>query len=198
MDTETLNEAFLISPKFIRQYSIINKNISDDYLKEAIREASEFDLQPILGESLYKYATNLVLTGKITSSENKAYYNLAIKCRYFLLYNVMSRLIVDCYAKISNSGVTTNKDETYESLSLTDALRLKQEYSNKADFYTKQVQYYILNNSSSFPELDSDVAFSLKSQLKSSAKCNIFLGGARGKRKIPTELRDDKYIVINK
>lgn len=198
MATVKFTETFLISPKFIRQFSNINKNISDNYLKMAIREASDCDLIPILGESLYTAVTTLVYNGHITDNGKEVYYNLAVKCRYFLLYNVMSRLIVDCYAKISNSGITTNKDETYESLDFSDALRLKQEYSNKADFYTKQIQYYVLNNLSNLPELDSGTMFSLKSQLKSSAKCNIFLGGARGKRKIPTELRDDKYIVINK
>lgn len=198
MASVVFNETFLISPLFIRQFSNVNKNISDEYLKLAIREASDCDLTVILGENLYKKLTDLVSSGQITSATNKVYYNLVLKCRYYLLYNIMGRLIIDCYAKISNSGVTTNKDDTYEALSLTEALRLKQEYINKADFYVKQIQYYILNNYIALPELGSDIAFSLKAQLKSSANCNIFLGGARGKRKIPTELRDDKYIVINK
>lgn len=198
MASAVFNETFLISPVFIRQFSNINKNISDEYLKVAIREASDCDLTPILGESLYSKLTELVLSDEITSEDNKVYYNLVLKCRYFLLYNILARLIVDCYAKISNSGVTTNKDETYETLSLSDVLRIKQEYKNKADYYTKQIQFYILNNYTLLPELDSVIAFSLKAQLKSSASCNIFLGGTRGKRKIPTELKDDKYIVINK
>lgn len=198
MSSIIFNETFLISPGFIRQFSNINKNISDEYLKLAIREASDCDLTVIIGERLYTKLTDLVSTGQITSAANKVYYNLVLKCRYYLLYNILGRLIIDCYAKISNSGVTTNKDETYESLSLTEALRIKQEYINKADFYVKQIQYFILNNYKELPELDTNIGFALKSQLKSSANCNIFLGGARGKRKIPTELRDDKYIVINK
>lgn len=198
MAASKYNEAYLIAPSFIREFSNVNANIDDKWLYMAIREAQQIDLQQIIGTSLLQKLADIVFDGTYTKAENSWYNELIILCRYFLLYNVLKRLVVIISQRISNAGVTVNKDETYESRDFKDVFQLSNWYGDRADFYTKQVQYYILNNIEHYPELDKGTEFQLKSQLKSSAKTNMFLGGARGKRKIPTELRDDKYIIINK
>ena len=52
---------------------------------------------------------------------------------------------------------------------------------DKADFFAKRLQGYILNNIKNLPEIDDNKCNEINATLHSAASTSLFLGGARGK-----------------
>jgi hypothetical protein len=59
----------------------------------------------------------------------------------------------------------------------------KEYYQGKADFHCMEMQNYILENRSAYPEIDECSYRKIHANLHSAASCGVFLGGARGKRR---------------
>ena len=85
--------------------------------------------------------------------------------------------------KIGNAGVVKATDEQLQVATLQEILANKEYYQGKADAYCKEIQNYILENRSAFPEVDDNTCHRMKGNLYSAATCGFFLGGARGKRR---------------
>jgi hypothetical protein len=66
---------------------------------------------------------------------------------------------------------------------MEEIITQKEFYQGKADFHCLEVQNYILDNRSHFPEVDDCTCRRIHSNLHSAASCGFFLGGARGKRR---------------
>ena len=55
-------------------------------------------------------------------------------------------------------------------------------YISKADFFCIEVQNYLLNNRTLFPELTEGDIHRIHSCLYSAASCGLWLGGPRGRK----------------
>lgn len=174
-------EVLLISDNYIKNITNISDNISGKLLNPAIMEAQECGLRQILGDNLIDKIKSLVANNTINDDANINYKNLLKKAQYYLAYEALSNIIVFTSVKIDNMGIVKATDENTESLNMSDMFSLKDFYQNKADYYCKLLQNFILSNRSLFPELSTNDCNQIKSNLYSSSSCGVFLGGARGK-----------------
>lgn len=172
----------LTSENFVKSISNLDDNVQGSYLGPAIREAQEVDLESILGYKLTKKLQDLVSEGSIESEENAHYKELLDKAQYFLAYSAIVKIILICSVKLSNFGASQANDENIKTLDLEEVLKLQDIYQNKADFYCKMLQKFILDNSEHFPELSENGKYETKANLYSAASSGVFLGGQRGKR----------------
>ena len=175
-------EILLSSENFIKSVTNISDNVSGKYILTSLREAQDVGLRNILGDNLLEKLKALVKSG-IDAHENIMYKYLLNKCQYYLAYMTIVELVHKVSYKIGNAGVVKATDENLQVASFEEIIAQKEFYQGKADFYCLQVQNYILENRSAFPEVDNNTCKKIQATLHSAATCGFFLGGARGKRR---------------
>lgn len=176
-------EILLSSEAFIKSVTNISDNVGGKYILTSLREAQEVGLKNILGDSLLERLKRLVEAKTIDQHENIMYKNLLNKCQYYLANMTIVELVYKVSYKIGNAGVVKAADDNLQIATLEEIVAQKEFYQGKADFYCLEVQSYILENRSDFPEVDDCTCRKIHATLHSAATCGFFLGGARGKRR---------------
>lgn len=176
-------QILLISEKYIKENCEISDNVSGKFLQSAIVEAQDLKLVPILGEALVAKLKELVANNQIGQQANAAYKTLLDKyVQRFLMWSVKVDIAHTTSYKLSNFGVTKTSDENVQVASQAEIIA-DQDYSQaKADAYCNYMQNYLLDNRTLFPELTENRLHQIRANLVSAASCNVFLGGARGKK----------------
>lgn len=175
-------EILLSSENFIKSVTNISDNVSGKYILTSLREAQEIGLKNIIGDCLLEKLKVLIKSG-IDANENIKYKCLLNKCQYYLAYMTIVELVYKVSYKIGNAGVVKTADENLQVASFEEIVAQKEFYQGKADFHCMEVQNYILENRSDFPEVDDCTCRKIHATLHSAATCGFFLGGARGKRR---------------
>ena len=176
-------EVLLSSETFIKSVTNISDNVAGKYILTSLREAQEVRLKSILGDCLLDKLKDLVRSEEIDKEENARYKNLIDKCQYYLVYMTIVEMVFKVSYKIGNAGVVKATDENLQVATMEEIIKQKEIYQGKADFHCMELQNYILENRSLFPELDECTCRRIHSNLHSAASCGFFLGGARGKRR---------------
>ena len=176
-------EILLSSENFIKSVTNISDNVAGKYILPSLREAQEVGLKNILGDSLLEKLKTLVQGKSIDKQDNIKYKSLLNKCQYYLAYMTIVELVYKVSYKIGNAGVVKTADENLQVASFEEIVAQKEFYQGKADFHCMEVQNYILENRSDFPEVDDCTCRKIHATLHSAATCGFFLGGARGKRR---------------
>lgn len=176
-----MKEVLLVSAATIRATTNIHDNVSDKYLLPAIREAQEIHLRGYLGYVLLEKLKSLVESGDI--ERQPKYKELLEWCRYFLTYSAIVELLMKVGYKVANMGVVRTSDENVENISSSEMVLVKSEYQSKADYYAKQLQKYLCDQYSQFPELSEEKYNQLRANLRSAATSGLWLGGVIGKNR---------------
>ena len=83
--------------------------------------------------------------------------------------------------KIGNFGVAKSNDENLQVVTQDEIAKMQYYYQSKADFCALELQGWLLENRTAFPELTDCVCKKIHSNLYSAASCGLWLGGPRGK-----------------
>lgn len=171
----------LTSEDFVKRISPISDNLSSKYLLSALREAQEVHLKSILGSALLDNCKALVGTKELNAPENAHYAELIEHCRYYLAYWAIAECTMTTSYKVANMGVVRTTDDNVQAPTFSEIALIKKQYENKADFYCKELQLWLKENHSLFPELSECECQRISANIHYSASCGVFLGGARGK-----------------
>ena len=171
-------EILLTSEKFVKDVTNISDNLTGKFLQSSIREAQEIKLKGILGETLLNKCKDLLKTNALTG----VYKDLVDECQYYLAYTALVDVCVKASYKITNFGVAKSNDTNLQVATWDEIVKNQAYYEAKADSMCLQLQRWILDHRSDFPELTQNGVYKIKSNLKSAATCGIWLGGLRGKR----------------
>lgn len=167
---------YLISPQSVKDVTNISDNLSEKYILTAIREAQQTELTTVLGVHFISTIEHLIENNEIGNPEHaNIKFVLDNYISYFLIYNVIEKLIPLVSVKLDNAGAVMSENEDVENLSFSDMLKLQDYYRQKSDFYKQRLQKYLRNNRSMFGDL------LCCSELDSAYSSPIFLGGRRGK-----------------
>ena len=180
----------MISENAVRGITNIDNNTQSKFLLSAIREAQEMGLQQILGTALLDKIKSLIENGTIRNQENAAYKGVADSCQLYMAYQSVANLCTISAVKISNGGLQQTYDENLNVLGIDDSWQVEGHYQQKADFFAKRLQAYILDNKDQLPELTPGKISDIKACLYSAASTSIFLGGRRGR----SRYNSPKYI----
>ena len=176
-------EILLSSETFIKSVTNRSDNVAGKYILSSLREAQEGSLKSIIGDALLEKLKSLVKDGLVDQHENIKYKYLINKCQYYLAYMTIVELIYKVSYKIGNAGLVKTTDENLQVASLDEMIAQKEYYQGKADFHCYELQNYILEDRTAFPEIDDCTCRKIHANLHSAASCGFFLGGARGKRR---------------
>ena len=175
------NVLFLSSDKLKSMVAISNNEL-DKYLLSSIREAQDIGFQSVVGSTLYNYLKDLIASKDIDKVENMLFKELLDNAQYYIAYLALTNVVMVSNFKLDNVGVYQTEDEKLKPISLNDTFKLKDYYTNKADFYCKRLQEFILRNKTFFRDyMTCECIANMEGNLYSSASCSVFLGGARGK-----------------
>lgn len=174
-------EILLTSESFVKSVTNVSDNLAGKYILPSIREAQEQGLKGILGDCLLSRLKDLIRAGEMDSLENTYYKQLVEHCQYYLSYMAIVEVTNKVSFKIGNFGVAKSQDENLQVATYDEITKMQYYYQSKADAHCIDLQKWILDNRSSFPELSSCQCDRIKSNLHSAATCGVFLGGARGK-----------------
>ena len=177
-------EIILTSEKFVKSVTSVSDNIAGKYILPSLREAQEQGLKGILGDALLAKLKGLVANKEIDLESNAAYKILLDRCQYYLAYAAIVEVTNKVSYKIGNFGVAKSSDENLQVASQDEIGKMQYYYQSKADAHCLDLQNFLLQNRSDYPELTENCCHTIESNLHSAASCGIFLGGARGKRRI--------------
>ena len=177
-------EIILTSEKFVKSVTSVSDNIAGKYILPSLREAQEQGLKGILGDALLAKLKSLVANKEIDLESNVAYKILLDRCQYYLAYAAIVEVTNKVSYKIGNFGVAKSSDENLQVASQDEIGKMQYYYQSKADAHCLDLQNFLLQNRTDYPELTENCCHTIESNLHSAASCGIFLGGARGKRRI--------------
>ena len=177
-------EIILTSEKFVKSVTSVSDNIAGKYILPSLREAQEQGLKGILGDALLAKLKDLVATKQIDEESNAAYKILLDRCQYYLAYAAIVEVTNKVSYKIGNFGVAKSTDENLQVASQDEIGKMQYYYQSKADAHCLDLQNFLLQNRTDYPELTENCCHTIESNLHSAASCGIFLGGSRGKRRI--------------
>lgn len=172
-----MTQVLLTDEKFVKGLVNIDENLANKYLRSALIEAQEIELREVLGDCLLD-----TLKGMVQDGEIPEIYNLLIeKCQYALAYKAITNLCMTATYKVANVGAVTTSDDNVHNLSWSDLVGVRDYYTHKADNFVYQLQTFLLQNKSSFPELKECDCERIKSHLRTASTCGLWLGGVRGR-----------------
>ena len=174
-------EILLSSEAFVKSVTSVSDNLSAKYILPSLREAQEIGLKGILGDSLLSKLKTLVKNGQLDT--NVHYKELIDRCQYYLAYVTIVEVTNKTTFKVGNFGVTKTTDENMQVATQDEVAKMQYYYQTKADACCYDLQSWLLENRTSFPELSEHDCRRISSNLYSAATCGIFLGGRRGKFK---------------
>lgn len=175
-----MTEVLLISEKFIKSQTNISDNMSGKLLLPAIREAQEIQLREIIGDALLDKIKLLIEKNELNFDENERFKTIVVNSQFFLAYQTAANICFVTAVKIDNAGLLRVSDERMDPIEMKDVTTIKNYYQNRADFYAKRLQQYILNHSNLYPELNN--SNDIQSNLYSAFTSGLWLGGVRGKK----------------
>jgi hypothetical protein len=174
----TYRDVLFISEDYIKSESMLDDNVSGKYLLTAIKLAQDIELRSVIGKCLLETLQQKIFDREIDAIENGDYKDLLdVYIQPFLLYQVLSEIIIPTTYKMSNFGLMRSDDEKDYSVDNGQVNLIREFYMDKANVYKKRLQNYLCNNKALFPELDD----CCEVNLYSSHNCGIWLGGERGK-----------------
>lgn len=173
----------LSSESFVKSVTSVSDNLSGKYILPSLREAQEVGLKGIIGDALLAKLKNLVLDKSVNNPDNERYKELIDRCQYYLAYVTIVEVTNKTSFKIGNFGVSKSTDENMQVATQDEIAKMQYYYQSKADACCLDLQNWLMENKTSFPELNECDCRRIQSNLHSAATCGIFLGGARGKIK---------------
>lgn len=173
-----MTNILLISEDYIKTHSGLNENIWGNYLTPSIREAQDIKLQSILGTNLYKSILKQIEDDTLGIKYQEL---IDDYIQIYLMYQTITELIPLLSVKLSNFGLVLSNDEHLVNINADEKELLRSHYENKADFYGRRLQEFLLENYTKFPELKESDCNKIKENLYSSSSTGLFLGGLRAK-----------------
>jgi hypothetical protein len=146
-----------ISEEKLKDSTAINLNVDTDLLLPYVRQAQKLYVETKLGTELYDKLKTLITNGTIGNVGNEAYKTLLDDYVGDMLPNwAFYHAVPFLRFKIENGNIYSKTSETGTALSETEAQHLREEVRNTAEYYTERLIDYITNNTSSFPEYNTN------------------------------------------
>ena len=146
-----MTTTFLVSEAKIREYTDLDNNVDTALIKNGIREASDIELQRLLGTLLYDKLLSDVDAGTLTGNYQTLVDNYV---QDFLIYAAYWYILDSIYLRSRNNGLLTpNGGENSDSVDRTLYNVKRQSVKNKMEYYAEGLKDYLIEEEALFPEL---------------------------------------------
>ena len=146
-----------ISEAKLKDSTAINLNVDPEILLPYVLQAQRIYIEPKIGTDLYEKLESLITAGTIGNVGNEAYKTLVDEYIGDCLPSWAFHMCIPYLRfKTENGNIYSKTSETGTALSTADAQHLREEVRNNAEYFTERMIKYITNNTSSFPEYNTN------------------------------------------
>ena len=142
-----------ISENKIKDSTAIGGNVDMEFLLPYIKVAQKKYIETKLGTDLFEALQTKITAGTLTGVYQTLvddYIQDALV--HFAFYECLPFLRF----KVSNGNIYSKTSETGTALSTDEAQHLREEVRNTAEYYTERLIEYVTNNTTSFPEYNTN------------------------------------------
>ena len=148
-----MSRIYLISCDYLKTHTAINNNVADELLNSAIYEAQTIHIQQLIGTKLYNKVCELVGNNTIGDPANADY---KILLDDYLQCTIAYWAVVECIptlaVKLVNKGLERQNSEWSSPAAINEIEYLRDNWTNKAQFYSQRITDFLLQNRSKYPE----------------------------------------------
>lgn len=145
---------YFITCEYLKSHTVINSNVADELLLNCIFEAQSIHIQQLIGTDLYNKLANLVQTNTVNDPANADYKVLLDE---YVCPTTAYWAVVECIPsmamKIVNKGVERQNSEWSTPSAINEIEYLRDDWRNKAEFFSQRLTNYLLQNRRLYPEL---------------------------------------------
>ena len=142
-----------ISEEKLKDSTAVNLSVDVNLLLPYVRQAQKLFVEPKLGTDLVDKLKSEIQAGTLAG----AYKTLVDDYIGDMLPNwAFYHAIPFLRFKIENGNIYSKTSETGTALSTEEAQHLREEVRNTAEYYTERMIDYVTNNTSSFPEYNTN------------------------------------------
>lgn len=144
--------ALFITPKDLKQNSLIDGNVDTDKFIQFIKIAQQIHLQNYLGTSLYDKISQDIIDQNLTGN----YLTLVRDyLKDMLIHFAMVDYLPFAAYQVANGGVYKHTSENSESVTKEEVDTLIEKHRTFAQFYTRRFIDYMTFNQSLYPEYNA-------------------------------------------
>lgn len=175
-----MKNVMLVSPNKVKEYAVVNLNLDDTALGNAIRISHIF-LRDAIGKDIIEHLQQLVynkikdLPDTIDDQENEAYKVLLDE--YIvpaLVYRAAQESVTIMTLKIRNAGLVKNSDTNVQTTSLSDMSYMTEYYGVLFNDALNRLSDFLCENKGAFVEIGDD--YCTCSAKPRFAQTNLWLG----------------------
>lgn len=146
--------ALLINNQDVKRYSPLVGSLDDDKLSGYVEQAQNIHLENYLGTKLYDAIQVHILKGTLPAE-----YELLIDkyIKPMLIRWVLVEFLPFAPYNVSNKGIFKGKSENSEPIDKDELDDMILNSTNTAKHYTKRLIEFLCNNSSDYPEYNTNV-----------------------------------------
>ena len=146
-----------ISESKLKDSTAINLNVDPEILLPYVLQAQRIYIEPKIGTDLYEKLESLITAGTIGNVGNEAYKTLVDEYIGDCLPSWAFHMCIPYLRfKTENGNIYSKTSETGTALSTEEAQHLREEVRNNAEYFTERMIKYITNNTSLFPEYNTN------------------------------------------
>ena len=159
-----MSYVLFISEDKLKDSTAINLNVDVNLLLPYVRQAQKLYVETKLGTDLNNKLKDLIVAGTVNLPANAAYKTLLDDYVGDMLPNwALYHCIPFLRFKVENGNIYSKTSETGNSLSTEESQHLREEVRNTAEYYTERLIDYICNNSTLFPEYNTNTGSDVNS-----------------------------------
>lgn len=169
-----MTDTLFVSETKLRQFTDLNNNVDSVLIKNAIREAQDIQIQRLTGTKLYDRLIEGIKNEDLTSDETALLNNYISDALIYWAYYYSLDAI---YLRPRNNGlVRPNGGENSDSVDLVYYDRKRDAVKKKANWYSELLATYLVENQSTFPQLNqNDKLYEKQPNYQSQYNANPFV-----------------------
>lgn len=144
--------SLFVSEQRFKQFTSVDNNVRDNDVAVYILQAQQMYAQDTLGTTFYNRLTEGIIANDLTADEgnllNDYIAPMVMQYGYYLMLPTLKYKIVD-------KGVLNGTSEETSATSLEELKYLRQAALDAAQFYTKRLREYLLDNPGMFTQYEN-------------------------------------------
>jgi hypothetical protein len=137
-----------ISEKYVKDNSGIDNNVDDKLLSPIIILAQDKYILPLVGTSLWNDLISQVKAGSISSDYQDLLDNYIQKAT---LWWTLAEAVLPLSYKFTNKNVMQKNSDNSQPASMTDLLKLKDQFVQNAEYYSERATRHLRANTGTYP-----------------------------------------------
>jgi hypothetical protein len=137
-----------ISEKYLKDNSYIDNNVDDKLITPLIILAQDKHILPVTGTSLWNDILSQIISGTVSSDYQDLLNNYLQKAT---LWWTLVEAVLPLSYKFTNKNVMQKNSDNGQPASMTDLLKLKDQFTNNAEYYSERAIRHLRANTDLFP-----------------------------------------------